>query len=231
MVILGLHADQLGNAFTLMFKSAFGISSAVGGVLGFAVIKSITTGFDRAIFATDAGTGTVPLLQSGAKTTNPVIDGMVSLVAPVIVMIVCTTTALVLLVTGAFGTEGLQSTDMVTYAFTSGLSSKAGLYVVMVSLVLFGYTTTIAWASCLQRAVVYLFGTKYVRAFHWLYIIMVPVGALMHVHIAWILADIFLTAMLVINLIGVAGLSKEVVRDTEKYFLKNGCGVPSCTQD
>lgn len=221
LIILILHSDQIGSACNLMFTSAFGMRSAVGGVLGFAVIKAITSGFDRAIFATDAGTGTVPLLQSGAKTTNPVIDGVVSLVAPVMVMIVCTTTALVLIVTGAFGTEGLESTDMVTHAFTMGLSSKMGLYIVMISLVLFGYTTTIAWASCLQRAVVYLFGARYVKAFHWLYIIMVPAGALMQVNIAWILADIALTSMLVINLIGVAGLSKEVIIDTKKYFLRN----------
>lgn len=227
VIILALHFDQLGEAITIMFKSAFGMRSALGGFLGFAVIKAITSGFDRAIFATDAGTGTVPLLQSGAKTTDPVIDGVVSLVAPVIVMIVCTTTALVLIVTGAFGVAGLESTDMVTHAFASGLSSQMGLYIVMISLVLFGYTTTIAWASCLQRAIVYLFGVKYVTAFNWLYIIMVPVGALMHVNVAWILADIALTSMLVINLIGVAGLSKEVVDDTKKYFIKTPLQVPS----
>ena len=144
-----------------------------------------------------------------------------------IVMLVCTTTALVLIVTGAFGTEGLVSTDMVTHAFSAGLSSKAGLYIVMVSLVLFGFTTTIAWASCLQRAIVYLFGAKYVRFFHWLYIILVPAGALMQVDVAWILADIALTSMLVINLIGVAGLSKEVIQDTELYFGNQPSAEPS----
>jgi len=220
LIILALHFDQVGAAFVIMFKSAFGARQAAAGVFGFALMRSLTTGFDRAIFATDAGTGTVPVLQSGAKTTHPVIDGAVSLVSPVVVMLVCTTTALVLIVTGAFADPALKSTNMVISAFQHGLTQKSGLIIVLVSLVLFGYTTTLAWASCLQRAVGYLFGVKYVKAFQWLYIVLVPAGALMHVDVAWILADIALTSMLVINLIGVAGLSKEVIVDSQEFSEK-----------
>jgi AGCS family alanine or glycine:cation symporter len=95
-----MHADQVLPAFKLMFKSAINPQSALGGILGFSAVKAITAGFDRGLFATDAGTGIVPILQSSARTTNPVIDGVVTLVAPFLVMIVCTTTGLVLLVTG-----------------------------------------------------------------------------------------------------------------------------------
>lgn len=218
LVILIFHASEILPAFALLFKSAFGGSALVGGTLGFTVMKGLTTGFERAIFATDAGTGMVPILQAGAKTKHPVIDGVVALTAPFMVMIVCTTTALVLIVTGAFGTQGLQSTNMVAYAFGKGAGLSVGTFVVICSLVLFGYTTSLAWAGCLERAVGYLFGRRFVRPFQLLYILLVPLGATLQVDFVWTLADIALSSMLVLNLIGVAGLSKEVIADTHDFF-------------
>ena len=85
-----------------MLQSAFDPSSIAGGLVGFTVVKTITIGFGRAIFATDAGLGLAPIIQSSAKTTHPVIDGLVALAAPFLVMVVCTVTGLVLLVTGVW---------------------------------------------------------------------------------------------------------------------------------
>lgn len=218
--ILGQHVEALWPAIQEVFRASVGVLPLAGGVAGFTVMKAVTTGFDRAIFATDAGTGTVPLLQSGAKTTDPVIDGVVSLVAPFLVMIVCSSTALVLMVTGAIQVPGLASTNLVTYAFGQGLGEKTGLIIVLIALVLFGYTTTVAWASCLEKAVGFLFGARFIKAALLLYILSVPLGALLHVDSVWLLADISLTAMVLLNLIGVAGLSKEVIYDTRRFFNK-----------
>lgn len=216
-VVLGVHSDRILPALGTLFHAAFSGSSIVGGTVGFTVMKALTTGFDRAIFATDAGTGTVPILQAGAKTRHPVIDGVVALTAPFMVMIVCSATALTLIVTGAFESD-LKSTNMVVYAFQEGIGPSLGSFIVTLSLILFGYTTALAWATCLERAVGFLFGKRMIRPFHLLYVLVVPVGALLHVDFVWILADIALTAMLVINLIGVAGLSKEVIDDSREFF-------------
>lgn len=215
--ILGMHADRIVPALGTMFTSALGGSSIMGGTLGFTVMKALTTGFDRAIFATDAGTGTVPILQANAKTKHPVVDGVVALTAPFMVMIVCTTTALVLIITGVFD-AGLQSTNMVAGAFQQTIGKSAGTFIVVGSLVLFGYTTALAWAGCMERAVGFLLGRSFVRPFQLLYIILVPIGALLHVDFVWTLADIALSSMLVLNLIGVAGLSKEVIDDSRAFF-------------
>ena len=181
-------------------------------------MKALTTGFDRAIFATDAGTGTVPILQAGARTKDPVVVGIVALVSPFMVMVVCTTTALVLIITGAFKAIDMKSTHMVAYAFDLGIGKPLGSCVVIVALVLFGYTTTLAWASCLERAVGFLFGRLWIRPFQLLYIFFIPLGAILHIDFVWILADISLSLMVVINLIGVTGLSSEVIRDSRRYF-------------
>lgn len=216
--ILGRFHEQLLPMLQLVAKAAFSPASFLGGTVGFSVMKALTAGFDRAIFATDAGTGTVPLLQSGAQAKHPAIDGLVSLVAPVCVMVICSATVLVLMVTGAWY-GGLQSTNMVTHAFNLGLGwGNLGNYIVLISLFLFGYTTTIAWATCLQRAVDFIFGSRLVLPFLLLYTLLTPLGALINVDFAWILADISLISMLIINLIAVTGLSKEVIGDARSFF-------------
>lgn len=217
-LILGLNWEKIIPAFGLMFDSAVNFNSVAGGVLGYGVVKAITVGFDRGIFATDAGTGIVPILQSSAKTKNPVIDGVVTLVAPLLVMIVCTTTGLVLIVTGAWEHAGLRSTNMVTYAFQQGLGSAIGSYIVIIALILFAYTTIIAWACCGEKAVGFIFGARYGSWFKFFYVAMVPIGALVHVDWVWLLADISISLMLITNMIGVAGLSHEVIEESREFF-------------
>lgn len=217
--ILILHAKLIGPALLLIVRSAFGFESALGGAVGFSLMRALTSGFDRAIFATDAGTGSVPILQAQARSPHPVIDGVVSLVAPLLVMVVCTTTALVLIVTGAFGQMGLESTNLVTFAFNEGLQSPFGGQIVLLALVLFAYTTILAWATCGMYAASYLFGDRGFRLFRLFFILMVPLGALLRVGMVWLLADLALALMLVINLAGVLRLSKEVVRDSREFFV------------
>ena len=221
LIILGINIDKVIPAFKLMFTAAFDPKSTMGGVLGFGMVKAISSGFDRGLFATDAGTGIVPILQSSARTSNPVIDGVVTLVAPFVVMIVCTTTGLVLLVTGVWQNADLQSTHMVTEAFQQGLGHSAGAYVVIIALILFAYTTILAWACCAEKAMGFLVGTKHAKFFKYLYIAFIPVGAVMQVDLIWRLADISISLMLITNLIGVIGLSHEVIGASRKFFYEN----------
>jgi len=225
LLILAWNSDQVLPALKVMFRSAFSSDAISGGVLGFGVLKALTAGFDRGIFATDAGTGIVPILQASARTSNPVIDGVSTLVAPFLVMIVCTTTGLVLMVTGAWQVVGLKSTNMVTYAFEQGLGHQAGSYIVIIALVLFAYTTILAWACCGEKAVGYLWGTKQARWFKYLYIALVPVGTVIHLELIWLLADISISLMLVTNMIGIAALSKYVIGESRAYFINNAEGI------
>ncbi len=217
-LIIALNHDKIFPALQLMFQSAFSSSSLVGGFLGYGLLKVISTGFERGIFATDAGTGIVPILQSSARTSHPVMDGIVSLIAPLLVMIVCTTTGLVLILTGAWQEPGLQSTNMVTFAFQKGLGSQIGGLIVMVSIMLFAYTTILAWAYCGEKAVGFLFGLREAHWFRYLYVIMIPIGALVQVDLVWALADISISLMLITNMIGVFGLSREVIHDSRAFF-------------
>lgn len=222
LIILGLNAEKVMPAFKLMLTAAFDPKSAFGGIVGFSMMKAISSGFDRGLFATDAGTGIVPILQASARTSHPVIDGVVTLVAPFLVMIVCTTTGLVLLVTGVWQDSGLQSTNMVTAAFQEGLGHSFGAYVVIIALILFAYTTILAWACCAEKAMGFLYGIKSANYFKYLYVALIPLGAIMHVELIWRLADISISLMLMTNLVGIIGLSKEVIDESRKFFSKEG---------
>ncbi|WP_242678248.1 MULTISPECIES: amino acid carrier protein [unclassified Neochlamydia] len=218
LIILYLNREKVWPALQLMFTSAFNFQAAAGGIIGISTLKAITTGFNRAIFATDAGTGIVPILQASARTEHPVIDGLVSLVAPCMVLIVCTMTGLVLLTTGAWQHGDLQSTNMVTYAFRIGLGHQIGEYVVIIALIMFGFTTILAWAYCATQAITYLGGHRFARPFTYLYILLIPLGTLIQINLVWDLADLCITCMLVVNLIGIAGLANEVIIDSRAYF-------------
>jgi len=217
LVIIVLHYERVVPAFELMFQSAFDWSSLIGGVTGAGVLRAMTTGFDRGLFATDAGTGIVPILQASARSENPVIDAISTLITPILVMIVCTTTGLVLILTGAWQQPGLQSTNMVTHAFSEGLGSSIGGYIVMISLVLFAYTTILAWFYCGEKALGFLIGSEKAKIFRFIYLLAIPIGSLVHVSLIWTLADISITFMLIPNLIGVLKLAHLVIRATDAH--------------
>jgi len=218
LLILALNAPQVLPALKLMFAAAFTPSSLAGGVFGYGMMRTVSAGFDRGIMATDAGTGIAPILQSSTDSDDPITNGVVTLIAPVFVMLVCTTTGLLLLVTGTWQT-GLESTNMVTAAFSQGLNSPVGTYIVIIALFLFAYTTILAWANCAERSACYLLGDSWVKRFRWFFICMVPCGAFFEVSQAWLLADISICLMLATNMIGVAGLSREVIEVTNKKLL------------
>lgn len=220
LVILFFHRDLIGSAFLLMIQSAFKFSSFAGGALGFGLMKALSTGFERGIFATDAGTGIVPILQSGARSQSPVVDGVVTLVAPFLVMLICTLTGLILIVTGAFETPGLQSTNMVVFAFQKVFGEGVGMAIVFSSLFLFAYTTILAWGTCGEKAAEFLWDKKRSKMFQYVYLVLIPVGALARVDLVWALADFAIALMLLSNLYGIAGLSREVISESSSYFQK-----------
>ncbi len=221
LIILFIFKANVLGAIKLVFGSAFSLQSAAGGVAGVGIAKAITTGFERGIFATDAGCGIAPILQSGARCKEPLHEGIVGMIAPFIVMIICTITALVLIVTDAWQISGEVSTNMCTWAFERGLQHVIGKHVVIISLILFAFTTIITWAFCGEKACEYLFSHKTIKRFKYLYILVLPVGTFLNTSVVWILADISIGLMLITNLIGVIGHTPDLIRETKAKLLNN----------
>ena len=220
IIILFAYKASILPSLALMFKCAFQGSACVGGVLGFGLVKALSIGLERGIFATDAGTGIVPILQSGARSKNMVSHGISTLVAPFLVMIICTMTGLILLVTGAFTQEGLASTNMVVFAFSQVFGKVGGTILVLFALFLFAYTTIIAWGGCAEKAAEFLWNKKKAKFFQYCYLGLIPFGAIARVDFVWLFADVAISCMLITNLIGIIRLSKEVILETRKHFQK-----------
>ena len=220
LVILFCYKEAVIPAVWLMFKGAFQGSSFVGGVMGFSVIKALSTGLERGVFATDAGTGIVPILQAGTRNKEPVINGIITLIAPFLVMIICSMTALILIVTGAFEQPGLESTNMVVFAFQKVFGKGLGLSIVILALSLFAYTTVIAWGGCAEKAAEFLWDKKRARIFQYVYLALIPVGAIARVDFVWVFADCAISLMLITNLIGITGLFKDVISESRRFFQK-----------
>jgi alanine or glycine:cation symporter, AGCS family len=224
VIVLFFYKEQVVPALFLMLKSSFQLTSFAGGAMGFGLMKALSTGLERGVFATDAGTGVGSILQSGARSQHPVLDGVVTLVAPFLVMLICTMTGLILIVTGAFEQSGLQSTNMVVFAFQKVFGQKFGMSIVFCSLFLFAYTTILAWGGCGEKAAEFLWNKKMSKVFQYGYLALLPIGSILRVDLIWVLADLSIALMLITNLVGIAGLSKEVVAGSLSFFAKD---VPS----
>jgi len=220
LIVLFFYKEQVIPALYLMLKSSFQLTSFAGGAMGYGLMKALSTGLERGVFATDAGTGVGSILQSGARSQHPVLDGVVTLVAPFLVMLICTMTGLILIVTGAFEQSGLQSTNMVVFAFQKVFGKTMGMSIVFCSLFLFAYTTILAWGGCGEKAAEFLWNKKKSKLFQYAYLALLPIGSVLRVDLIWVLADLSIALMLITNLVGIAGLSKEVIAGSLSFFGK-----------
>ncbi|MEG0287376.1 MAG: amino acid carrier protein [Victivallaceae bacterium] len=205
------HIDQLLPVLRYVFSSVFGVKAGVSGVAGYTLSRVLSTGMNRAILATDCGSGVVSLLQSNSNTKNPVIDGLVTLFPPMVVMTVCTVTGLALLVSGAYPHSGALSASMVRWAFVKAAGPCIGSLSVFSVMILFGYTTILAWFSCAEKSLSFLsdniFWHKCLKI---LYIGIVPFGGFLGTKFIWVLSDLSFIGMVTLNLYAVLRLLKDV---------------------
>jgi AGCS family alanine or glycine:cation symporter len=215
LLIILLNTDRLMPAIELIFNSAFAPQSAVGGVVGFSVLQAMRVGFDRGLFATDVGVGIDAIIHSSVDSKTPLTQtaltqGLISTLSPLIVMLVCTLTGLVLIMTNSWLVSGLESTNVCIEAFKRGFATEFAGHIITVTLFFFAYTTILTWSFCADKAIEYLFSPKMIRPFQIFFVACLPLGALFHVKVVWTVADIFMNLMLIINVLGLIGLYKHV---------------------
>ncbi|HRE32220.1 MAG TPA: amino acid carrier protein, partial [Candidatus Berkiella sp.] len=213
--ILALNFDKIIPAFELIMHAAFAPTAVAGGIAGYTVLEGLRTGFDRGLFATDTGVGVDAIIHASVDSKAPLtqtalMQGLISTVSPLVVMLVCTLTGLVLIITDSWLIHGLESTNLCIEAFKRGFSFDYAGQIITITLFFFAFTTILTWSYCADKAVEYLFSSKMIRPFQYLFVACIPIGALVHVKFVWTLADIFMNLMLVLNVIALIGLYKEV---------------------
>ena len=219
LLIIILNIGGVPSAFVTIFKMAFSSKSVVGGITGYTILKAITAGAQKGIFANEAGLGSTPIALATSKTSSATDEGLISMAAMVITMIVCLITGLVVIVTDAWlnPLEGLYITD---YAFKEGLffNETFTSILLIVCLCIFAFSSIIGWCVYGEKSVCYLTNNnKFIRKLYILiYVLSVFFGAILKVDLIWNLADIFNGLMAIPNLIALIFLSRIVQVDTVK---------------
>lgn len=213
--------DQILPALMLIIDSAFNGQAAIGGFIGTTMVVAIQNGAQYGIFANEAGMGSLAIAASSAKA-KPVEQGLRAIGGVFFsTIVVCTLTGLVLAVTQVVGTTDLHGnlltgTPLAMAAFKSVHPSLE--YIVVFSILLFAFTTMLAWAYYGEKCVEFLLGMKMAYSYRWVFTAVVIVGSVMHIKIVWAIASLATAMMALPNLISIMGLSKDVVAETKNYF-------------
>ncbi|ACZ13259.1 alanine/glycine:cation symporter family protein [Sulfurospirillum deleyianum] len=217
LVILGMNMDKIGSAFGLIFYHAFNPIAAGGGFVGATMAAAIRYGVARGVFSNESGLGSAPIAAAAAKTNDPVRQALVSMTQTFIdTLVVCTMTALIILIS-PYWEQGVSPGTITMESFKLYLGSFGG-YVVILSTVLFAYSTILGWSYYGEKAFEYLLGERFVRLYRVLFIAGVMVGSMMKLEFVWNFSDLTNGLMAIPNLIALILLSKVVSSESKRYF-------------
>ena len=231
LYILGVHADLIPTAFGAIFASAFGADSLFGGFVGVLV-----TGITRAAFSNEAGIGSAAIAHSAAKTAYSVREGIVALLEPFIdTVVICTMTALVIVISGAYGPDHAVYGEIIRTKQGAALTSAAMgetltffPYILMVAVVLFAYSTMISWSYYGERCWTWLFGERSSMIYRVIFLIVVFLGSILTAGAVLDLSDLMILSMSLPNILGLYFLHGEVKKELDDYTkgLKDGSIKP-----
>ena len=219
LLVLICNFKAIPSAITLIIKSAFNPSAALGGTTGITISLAIQIGIGRGVFSNEAGLGSAPIAAAAAKTKYPVKQGLISMTGTFIdTIIICTMTGLAIVLTGSFN-SGLEGAAMTTFAFENGLPfAIIGKYIVNIGLIFFAFTTMIGWNYYGERCIQYLIGIKGIKFYKIIFIALVGVGPFLSLNLVFIIADIVNGLMALPNLIGLIKLRNIVISETNNFF-------------
>jgi AGCS family alanine or glycine:cation symporter len=220
LTVIGLNIGDVPGALGMIVSDAFTGTAATGGFAGAGVLAAIRFGVARGIFSNEAGLGSAPIAHAAARTSDPVRQGTVAMLGTFIdTIVVCTMTALVIVLTGAWD-SGETGAALSAMAFGQGVAG--GNWIVTFGLVVFAFTTIIAWSYYGERSAEYLFGVKIITPYRWIWVALLFVGAVGNLGIIWIIADILNALMAIPNLIALLALSGTIFAVTRRYFTAEG---------
>ncbi|WP_320153235.1 sodium:alanine symporter family protein [uncultured Tolumonas sp.] len=216
--VMYINAEQLPAVIHQILNAAFTTTAATGGFAGATMMLALQAGVARGVFSNESGLGSAPIAAAAAKTDSCVEQGLVCMTGTFFdTIIICTMTGITLVLTGAWQSD-VAGTAMTNQAFTQGIGSQLGFYMVNIGLLFFAFTTIIGWNYYGERCTEYLLGVKAIKSYRWVFVLLVAAGAFLHLDLIWIIADIVNGLMAIPNLIGLIGLRHVIAAETFAYF-------------
>lgn len=211
--------EMIPQMFADIFKYAFTGHAATGAFTGVVLKEVIMQGVRRATFSSEAGMGSAAMAHSAAKST-PIQEGIVALLEPFIdTIVVCTITALALLITSAWTVPGIEGSEMTARAFSLGMG-PAGRWIVTLVVTLFAFSTLISWSYYGEQGVTFIFGEKGIPAYRYIFVIFIFLGAIAELKVVLNLSDAVYGLLAIPNMVACFILMPKVKKILTEYKQK-----------
>lgn len=213
--IILTNYEQVPAVFASIFREAFSLKAGFGAFAGIAII-----GARRAALVNDAGIGTASLMHGQSRNSEPVREGLVAMLGPSIDSgLVCTLTALAILLCGDINVEGVKGLGVAMGAFSAGI--PYGEYLLMLIVACFALSSMFSYSFYGTRCAAYLFGEKKARIYTWAFILTMVIFAVIPLETAVGMCDLFYALMAIPTMIALIALSGKVRRATKEYFARH----------
>ncbi len=214
LAILALHIHEIPYYLGLIVTDAFTGQAAAGGVIG----SVIVTGIRRGAFSNEAGIGTEALAHGAAKTKEPVREGLVAMLGPAIdTLIVCTMTALAILVTGVWKTSEANGVTLTLDAFNAAFHG-AGSLLLGICVLIFSLSSMLTYSYYGYKCLGFLVGAEHQHWYNYFYVITIVFGSVASLKAVFSLIDGMFALMAIPTMISSVLLAPKVMEAARDYF-------------
>ncbi len=230
LIVIFRNVTAIPTAFGLIFKNAFTLHAAGGGVLGYTFAVTIKKGMARGVFSNEAGLGSSVIAHSASETREPVKQGLWGVFEVFFdTFVICTLSALMFLTTFSDKLGSIRNTgDDSSWAMSMFSENFGGFGIACFAVILplFAFTTIMAWSYYGEKACEFCFGkvknvkTKNaaVLVFKIIYVLLIVAAAVISSNLVWDISDTFNGLMAIPNLIALIAMSGTVAKITKNYF-------------
>jgi AGCS family alanine or glycine:cation symporter len=218
MIILGVYIEEVPRYLALMFTDAFAANNFKGdSFLGGMVGGLILLGVRRGAFSNEAGIGTAPMAHGASKTNEPVREGLVAMLGPAIdTLVVCTLTALAILVTGVWQTSEANGVSLTAAAFNDAIPGY-GNYLLLVCIATFSISSLFTYSYYGTKCMSFLFGAHNKHYYNYFYIASIILGAVTPLSMMLNLIDGTFALMAIPTMVATIILAPKVIKEMKAY--------------
>lgn len=216
LIIVAQYLGEVPEMLKLIVVDAFTGNAAMGGAVG----SVIVIGARRAAFSNEAGIGTAPMVHGASKNNEPIREGLIAMLGPFVdTIVVCTLTALVILLTGVWENSENDGVRLTLEAFEIGIPVY-GKYLLMLSVLVFALSTMFTYSYYGHKCTNYLFGADKANYYNYFYLATIVVGAVASLEVVVSLVDGMYAVMAFPNMIAALYLAPKVRAASKDYFAR-----------
>ena len=221
LFIIIMNFNQIPSLFKTIFENAFGIKQVVGGGIGAALLQ----GIKRGLFSNEAGMGSAPNAAATATVSHPVKQGLIQTLGVFTdTLIICTSTAFIILLSGAPLDGSVKGIELTQMALVSQVGSWGGTFI-SICILLFAFSSIIGNYYYGETNIQFITENKVVLyGYRILVAAMVLFGSIASMDLVWNIADVFMGLMAILNLIAIVLLSKIAIKALQDYTAQKKAG-------